>query len=369
MGRKLRVLNIVGALELGGTEQYVTRVAPLLRNYGIEVEICLLDKRGPLVQAAEAAGITVHGTDARRRKSRSLAYAGLATVIEIASLIRRTRFDIVHSYLFHAEAIGTLAARLSGSSRAIISRRAVYPWRRPNGSLYLALETATNILATELIANSRTVLRDVEHRELLLPRLRTVIYNGVDVAHYSPARTNKSGPLRVVTVGVLAPRKGQEYAIRAVRLLADAGIETRLTLVGGGSDELLLRRIASEQCVESSIVFAGPQLDPRPFLQEADVFLLPSRQEGFSNALLEAMACSLPVVATDVGGNAEALVDGTGGFIVPPLDAAALATALTQLAQSRDQLTAMGQTNRRRVEELFSLDSSVRELAAWYGRS
>src|SRR5438094_192908 len=131
MTARLRVLNIVGSLELAGTEQYILRVAPRLRRYGIDVEICLLDRRGPLLDTARGAGIAVHATTVRMRGSRSLFFAGLAAVREIASLIRRGRYDIVHSYLFHAEVVGTPAARLARASRVIISRRAVSPWRRP----------------------------------------------------------------------------------------------------------------------------------------------------------------------------------------------------------------------------------------------
>lgn len=272
----------------------------------------------------------------------------------------------MHSYLFHAELVGTPAARLAGISRIIISRRAIYPWRRPDGAPYLLLETATNMLANELIANSHVVLSDAERTEHLLPKKRTVIYNGVDANEYTLATPTDSGKLRLVTVGALAPRKGQIYAIEALRRVRDAGVDAGLTLVGGGSDELLLRRAAREHEVEQHVVFAGPQNDPRPFLLDADIFVLPSRQEGFSNALLEAMASGLPTVATDVGGNREAVGDGVGGQIVPPFDPEALAQSIIALAHSRATLAELGMANRRRVEEVFSLDASARKLAEWY---
>ncbi|MEK6225049.1 MAG: glycosyltransferase [Chloroflexota bacterium] len=368
MATRLRVLNIVGSLELAGTEQYILRVAPRLRRYGIDVELCVLDRRGPLLETAKTADIPVHATKARTRRSRSVFYTGVAAVLEIASLIRKERYDIVHSYLFHAEAVGTPAARLAGTRRVIISRRAVSP-RRPEEPHYFVLETLTNLLADELIANSRAVLKDTEQSERLLPRTRTVIYNGVDPSEYSLARPGQDQRLRLVTVGVLAPRKGQEYALKALRLVRDAGIDARLTLVGDGPDSGRLRTMAQVEGIEDHVVFAGGQLDPRPFLVEADVFVLPSRQEGFSNALLEAMATALPVVATAVGGNVEAIVDGEGGWIVPPEDSAALAEALIRSARSREELATMGVSNRRRVESTFSLDSSVDQLAQWYRRS
>ncbi len=362
----LRVLNVVGSLALGGTEQYIVRMAPALRRYGIETEVCLLDRTGPLLEFAESAGIHVHGTRARGHLSRTLAYAGFATIREIASLIRRRHFDVVHSYLFHAELVATPAARLARTRRVIVSRRAVFPWRRPGGAHYFLLESVTNMLANELIANSHVVLADAERTDRLLPKTRTVIYNGVDPDRYGIASPRRTGKFRLVTVGALAPRKGQLYAIEALRLVRDAGVDAQLTLVGGGSDEELLRRASRSNRVGEHVAFAGPRLDPRPFLLDADLFLLPSRQEGFSNALLEGMASGLPAIVTDVGGNREAIVNGEGGMVVPPFDPRALARAIIALAQSRELLSAMGKANRRRVEEIFSLEASARKLAAWY---
>ena len=364
------MLTVTGGMELGGTEHYISRVAPLLRPYGVDVEIALLDKSGPLIEPLVATGVPVHGTSAPAKlRSRPLAYAAIATFFELATLMRRGQFDIVHSYLFHAEVLGTPAARLAGVPRTIISRRAMYPWRRHEGPQYFLMETATNVLAHELIANSQTVLRDVEQTERLLPRTRTVIYNGVEPDQYTLARPSASGPLKLVTVGALAPRKGQEYGIRALRLVADAGVDARLALVGGGVDEQMLRTLARDADVADRVEFVGPQNDPRPFLLGSDVFLLPSRQEGFSNALLEAMASGLPCVATDVGGNSEALVDGEGGYIVKPFDDAAIAEAVLRLAAERASLREMGLRNRARIEEVFGLDVSVRRLADWYRRT
>lgn len=355
---------------MGGTERYLSRIVPLLRReHGLDVEIFLLNPVGPLLETVKNDGVPIRTTTDRRRNGRTPLHAIPLRLRDMAALIRRGRFDIVHSYLFHAEVLATAAARIARTPRIIISRRALYPWRRPQGVVPYGLETLTNALADEMIANSETVMRDVERTERLLPSIRGVIHNGVDVRKFEMARPATEGRLRLLTVGALADRKGQEYAIEALAIARQAGIDAELTLVGDGPNESSLSDLAARRGVATDVVFAGLSKDPRPFLMKADVFVLPSRQEGFSNALLEAMASGLPVVATDVGGNAEALEHGIGGRIVPPRDAAALAAAIIDLARDRSALPRMGAANRQRVERRFSLESSAAKVAAWYLRS
>jgi len=366
----LRVLNIIGSLDVGGAERYLSRVAPRLREHGVEVEICCLQKTGPLLAETEAAGVTVHGTRFifRRRGAGlpRLAPALLRAVADIRKLVRGGRYDAVHTYLFLADLLGTAGAQLAGCRRIITSRRALHAWRHGPAAYEHWLELGTNLVADELIANSRTVLEDVEKHERFLPRGRGVIYNGVDAEQYRPAAPGRGkGPLRLLNVGALSPRKGQEFAITALARLCEAGVEASLVLVGGGPDRPALEALAERLEVGGQVEFAGEQLDPRPFLEAADLFVFPSRQEGFSNALIEAMASGLPVVASEVGGNREAVGDA-GGRIVPPEDAGALAAAILDLAADRGSLAAIGAANRERVAKKFSLDASVKRLADWY---
>jgi glycosyltransferase involved in cell wall biosynthesis len=330
------------------------------------MEICALTRVGTRLAELEQAGIVVHGTSYAKQVRQSNTLRLLGTIDSIRRIVRRGRFDIVHTYLFWSDLLGVTGARLAGCPRIIVGRRALHAWIHSRSALFHGLEQFTNVLASEVIANSEAVLRDAVANERFLPRRRTVIYNGIDVSAYTPSPTNGKGPLRLVTVGGLAPRKGQEYAIQAIRLVHAAGVDARLTLVGSGEDEAKLRQITTELGVNDLVTFAGERPDPRPYLALADVFLLPSRQEGFSNAILEAMATALPVIATDVGGNAEAIVQDKGGLIVPPEQPDALAAAITKLAGKRDELPDMGRFNRARVAERFSLEGSARSLADWY---
>ena len=102
------------------------------------------------------------------------------------------------------------------------------------------------------------------------------------------------------------------------------------------------------------------------YLSAADIFVLPSRSEGFSNAIIEAMAASLPVVATNVGGNAEAVEDGVSGFIVPPEDIAALSDAILRMLSNPAKAEEMGASGRERVKDNFTIDAMVHQITNVY---
>jgi glycosyltransferase involved in cell wall biosynthesis len=363
---KVRVLSVIGSLRPGGAETYVTNVTRAIHAHGVHMEICALERTGPLLDPLLRDGVTVYDTPFPRRPSRLNSLRMLRTVSALRRIIAAGRFDVVHTYLYSADLVGVTAARLARCPRVIISRQAMHGWVHRPGRVRHGLEQASIRFANEVVACSNAALRDAEASERALPRVRTVIYNAVDVHQYRPTQIRLDGPLRLLTVGALAHRKGQEYAIEALAQVRRAGVDAVLELVGAGPDEAMLRRLVAEAGLGDAVVFAGQHADPRPHLASADVFLLPSRQEGFSVALLEAMACSMPAIATDVGGNAEALVDGKGGRVVPALRPAAIAAAIAELARNRAGLAQMGDFNRGRVTELFSIEVSARRLADWY---
>jgi glycosyltransferase involved in cell wall biosynthesis len=360
----VRVLNVIGSLEVGGTETYLSRVTPLLRERGIDVELCLLEHRGPLIEVFEAEQIPVHDARMRWRSARAL----LMAAGRVSRMLRSGQFDAVHSYLFVADLVGTIAGQLAGTKRVIVSRRSLHQGRHRPVSYLHWLELGSNALADELIANSTAVLRDVERTERFLPRRRGVIHNGIDVAAYPKASPGAgAGSLELVAVGNLIGYKGHRFLVEALQHLQRTGTDAKLTIVGEGPEREALSRLADGLGVGDRLSLVGRQANPRPYLQAADIFVLPSEQEGFSNALLEGMASGLPVVATRVGGNAEALGDG-GGRLVAPQDAEALARAIGELAKDRGGLRSLGDRNRARAEAEFSIKTSADKLAAWYLR-
>ncbi|MGH2535793.1 MAG: glycosyltransferase [Candidatus Promineifilaceae bacterium] len=303
-------------------------------------------------------------------------YLGLAANFE--AFLARHPADLLHvqqagqrQFLCQA-VLGTplpLVASLQSVNELI---RPVAPW--------LARMTEQNYrLADHLVAVSNFV-REVAAERGAPPERMTVIPSGVDSARFRPgpqaaARAELGLPpdvLMVLFCGNLVPRKGADVLVRAFADLADASKPARLVLLGDGSEEEPLRRLAAERGLASRVHFAGFRpLDELPlWYQSCDIFALPSWAEGLSLAVLEAMACGRALVTTFPGrGEHDAIQDGVNGRLVAYGDPVALAAALKELLASASQRQEMGQNARRTAVERFNWDAIARQTVEVYRKT
>lgn len=200
------------------------------------------------------------------------------------------------------------------------------------------------------------------------------IYNGVDTDRFSPVTVRKDAILsgrrhiRVGTVGRLQEEKDQATLLKAFALLVEGGGRTdlRLDIVGGGPLRAELERLARSLGIEEFVVFHGEQEDIPEFMRTFDIFVLPSLIEGISNTILEAMATSLPVVATDVGGNPELVIPGVTGFLVPRRCPEEMARTIKQYADDVMLRVDHGAAGRTRALEEFSIARMTRQYEKLY---
>jgi glycosyltransferase involved in cell wall biosynthesis len=226
--------------------------------------------------------------------------------------------------------------------------------------------------ATRVIAVSDGVRRAAIGYFRLRPERIVTLPNPVDLERIQRLAADTSlrlepGLFHVVSVGRLHPAKGYATLLQAAdELVHSGGLRSlRIHLVGAGPLEAELKRFVDERALREHVIFWGFLVNPFPLVRQASLFCLPSIYEGNSNALLEAMACGAPVLASDApGGMRETLDDGRFGRLVPPGDAQALAEAIRRAMESSDALRATAAAARRHVEEHFRLDESVRRLEA-----
>jgi glycosyltransferase involved in cell wall biosynthesis len=208
----------------------------------------------------------------------------------------------------------------------------------------------------------------------------TVIRSGVDVEQFRPAaETRPPGvAFSVISVGWLRWLKGYEYALLAIAELAAEGTPVTFDILGGDppgemaeeSERARILHTARDLGLEDRVRLHGNVEAARVcgHLQRADALLHASLSEGLPNVVLEAMACALPVVATDVGGTREAVRDGVDGFVIPPRDPHAAAAALRTLWRDAELRERMGSAGRARVEAAFTIERLTDEWVELYER-
>lgn len=341
----------------------------------------VVSTRGPLVTALEAQGIPYEVRDfpvLRKVELRSPGAALLFVLRFIGALITSTRW--LRAQRPAAVYVSTIAApewilagRLSGARVVCHVHESEPGMPRPVSALLLSPLLA----AHEIIANSqdcRAWIVSSLGRRLL--RRSQVIYNGVrepstPVPAAPPVATASGadpGVQRLVVVGRLSERKGQDIAISAAALVRRAGHDVRLTLVGDsypGYEDFLdgLHALAAAEGVEDVTQFAG-FADPEPYVSAADVVLVPSRVEPFGLVAVEALLQGRPVVAARVGGLQEIITDGVTGLLVDPDDPRALAGAIVRLLSDPGYAAALGGAGRADARARFSLEAYSAQLTS-----
>lgn len=332
----------------GGQEQLFTLLSGLSRR-GHEIHLAC-PPEAPLAAHAADERITVHPLRMRSEVS-------LPATLRLMSILRRVRPQILAFNTPRAILAGTVASRFSSSVRGqVIFRRVQFPLRR---SLFTRLKYRWGIDC--IITNSEAIRRQLQADGLSLSRIRTV-YEGVDLSRFpqnSDYRRPGSGPLVVGNVAHMSPEKGLNYLVEAAALIPEVRTRLRFVLVGDGRCLPELKDSVRKLALGEIFEFPGFQSNTLDFFRRFDIFVLPSLSEGLPSAILEAMASSLPVVASRTGGIPELVIDGETGLLIPPADAAALARAIDHLAGHPDAASQMGQRGRARVEEQFTMERKI----------
>jgi len=369
----IKIANVIPNLDLGGAERQLVALAKGLdRSRFLPVIFCLT-ATGPLVADLEEAGIETRCFGLRGLKVWRNPIRVARCLLAFFDDLKKEKPEIVHGLLFHAYILGTFAAKLAGVPIVIASRRSLGRFKEKKWHYRLA-ERLANRMTDVIVANSEAVREDVIRQEKVEPSRVRVIYNGIDPSLYDlPAdptlRASLGIPARAKVVGVVANLihyKGHRFFLQACQEIKRKHQAVTFLLIGDGPLRRELEGLARELGLEKDVLFLGSRQDVPQLLALMDVVVLPSLEEGFPNAILEAMAAGKPVVATEVGGIPEAVVHGETGLLVPPKDPEALADAILRLLDDPQLALEMGRAGRDRVRKAFGLDRMVREMEGLY---
>lgn len=367
----MHVLYLVDTLNVGGTETQMTSTALRLHRAGHRVTVGCLRAEGPLLEILRKAGIPV----VEFPKSKTmLSPNGMLQLLRIVFFLLRHGVQVVHAHDLWANLYGVPAAWLTGTPIIISSRRYLAdlgwytPWR--NKIMRVIYRVSTHV-----VVNSAAVRKLLVERDGLPPQKVRVIHNAVDVEQFVGARRDKkslspgideNSKLIAVIANMYSPVKGHNHLIAAARTVCSIEPEATFLLIGDGPERLKLELQVAAVGLSKNVLFLGRRKDIPELLACCNLSVLPSEAEGLPNALLEAMAAGLPVVATRVGGTPEVIEDGVNGLLVAAQAPNALAGAILQILQDSKLATRLAQAGQKRMRAHFSFDRLMAELEQLY---
>lgn len=364
---KTNVLLLLNSFETGGAEGQLVLLARLLIESGrYEVHFAALSRTGPLLAEAEKL---VAKEIPEFPLTSFYDWNMVRQLRRFRTFLRARNIHVVHPDGFYTNIFGITGARLAGVPARIGFRGSVGNWFTARQEL---MERTAFRFASIVHANSQAV------RKFLIgqgvpPEKIEVVYNGLDFARVTPpaglsraeARSlfglpaNESGAVVTIVANLRHPVKDYPMFLRAARRVHQAMPNTSFALAGEGELFEQLREMARELGLEHSAHFLGRCDRVAELLYASDVCVLSSKAEGFSNSILEYMAAARAVVATDVGGAREAIVDGETGFIVPSGDDDTMAAQIEMLLRDRELARAMGDRGRQVIFETFSAEAQL----------
>jgi glycosyltransferase involved in cell wall biosynthesis len=351
------VVHVVSRFWVGGSErQFIERLRAHPRGYD-PIVACLELSGGNLADflalgLPQPSVFPLHGSLLRPNT--------LKQIWRLSRLIKNSGARIVHGTEFISNFMALFAGRVARVP-VVVSRVDLGHLREGFGKKHRAVEKWMSRTADAVSTNAEAVRRLCIDEEGSSPSRTVMIPNGIDLVRFDELTTKPlQGPLPqgkplVAVVANLWPVKGHRTLLEAIAIVRDRRPEVRFALIGDGPERDHLQLRAAELGLGESVFFLGTRYDVPAILARANAFCLPSLAEGLPNAVMEAMAARLPVVASAVGGVPE-LVDAQNGFVVPPAKPEPLAARLLQVLADPREAAEMGERGRRKIARDYSLE-------------
>lgn len=379
MGKKPSIFFVIGSFGLGGAERQLNFLLQSLRELNYNCHLFVLDSQGPLGAGLEDGSITVYDADYSPKSTLIVKFLTLIRAqVQLIRVLNKVKPDVLHAFLPLANFLAAMAGRLSGVPLIISSRRALGTHQERNRG-WRIFDIISFYLSHRVTVNSHAVAADTIKRDAGSSSKIVLIYNGIDAATFKSVSTHRSEvrqklgiPLKdkvIITVANLIPYKGHADLFEAFALVFKRFPDSILLLVG--EDRGIhkdLEKKAHLLGIQEKIRFVGQCYDIPDLMAAADLSVLPSHEEGFSNVILESMAAGLPIVATNVGGNPEAVIDGVTGRLAPAHNPVILAEKMIDLLGNPEKAKLWGNQGKKRVVEMFSIDKMINAHLKLYRR-
>lgn len=362
---KTRVCLIIPTLDQGGAEKQLCLLAHGLTqpNFNIEPIVIVLSRTGPREPELLASGVTVHHVH-KRFKIDPFAW------LRLKALLSELKPDVVHTWLFAANAYGRTAAIASKVPLIIGSERSVDPWK---GSLQLWIDRALAKRTSGITANSQGTI-DFYAKHGINASQFTLIPNGIEASNAPQiSREEAFGRMRVplnkrviLSVGRLWHQKGYQELIWTAELLRVSRTDTCYVIIGDGPERQRLEQYRDNVQSGSSVQLLGERTDVASLMPHCDVLWNGSHYEGQSNVILEAMQIGLPVIASNIPGNSELIEQDKTGILFPVGHSESLARMTNRILNDSDLRDSLVSNAKYRIQCNHSVQEMVNRHAALY---
>jgi len=362
----INVLHIIGTLEIGGAENQLVTLAPVLGSGHYSTHVCCLYHEGVQANTLRAKGIHVVSLNMRMR------YWPIA-IYKLFRLIKRLKPGVVHTHLYEAGIWGRIVAKIAGVSVIITTEHGMTLWKKRH---HLIIEGFVNRFTDRMIAVSEDIRQRRIRDEGVSPDKIIMIPNAVDIVRFGVTDSRErvrrelgleTSALVIGTVARLVTAKRLDNLLEAAQMVCKAFPQARFLIIGDGP----LRDELEHQAVNlglapQHVLFLGSRQDIPELLSAMDIFALSSEREGLPVSLLEAMAASRPVVITRVGGIPQVIQDRHNGLLVSPHDPKAIAGAILALAEDSTLCGSIAREGYRTVEAQYSINVVGQQIVALY---
>jgi glycosyltransferase involved in cell wall biosynthesis len=358
------VLLMARALEAGGSERQLREIAKALDRSRFQPHVGCFRPDDSSRRELEDSGVPV----AHFPVYSFLSPAAIAGAFQLARYVRQHNIRLIHTFDYPSAVFAIPAARILTSAAVASSQRS---HRDLIPRSYRRLVRMTDRLANAIVVNCDFVRRHLELDEHVPPRQIQLCYNGIDLETFRPLDTPRppelpSDSFVIGVVCALRPEKGLPTLLQAFARVRHLRAGMKLAIVGDGPMLEPLKLESETLGIRQDCVFALSTNQVADWLRAMDIFVLPSLSEALSNALMEAMACGCPVVASNVGGNPELVWNGERGLLFEPGDVAALAASLQNLIEDDARRKWLGQAGSRFIRERFSIQASAHRMGEIY---
>jgi len=360
-----KVCYVIGQLTKGGAERQLFELVSGLDRKSFDPVVISLSSGGYWAGEMKKAGVRVF--ELWRNKSFEF-----RRFVGLVKLIRSLRPDIVHTYLFAANCYGRIAALACGVPVIIASERNNPEIGKDKNRRQAAIDKMLARLSNGIICNSLAASKCLIETYSYDARKVFTVRNGMrgpDGPANNPGQSGrKKGVWVVGTTGRLCRQKNLYHFLTVAReLLSGAGgLKMKFVIIGEGEERRDLEDHARSLGIGNYVEFTGERHDVGELLGSMDVFAMTSLYEGLSNSIMEAMAAALPVVATDVGGNGELVIDGETGFLCPAGDVRGFARRIMDIFRDEAEAGRLGENGKKRIITEFGVEKMIKDTESIY---